>query len=46
VSEDGGVTFQRVCEGPIVDRNHHELYFTGATDVMHRDGRKPAAACQ
>ena len=35
VSEDDGVTFKRVCEGPVVDRNQDEPYFTAAADVMH-----------
>lgn len=39
VSEDGGLTFRRVCEGPVVDRNQHEPYFTGAADVMVCDGK-------
>jgi hypothetical protein len=34
VSEDNGLSFQRVCEGAIVDRNQDEPYFTGAADVM------------
>jgi hypothetical protein len=38
VSEDDGLTFRRVCEGPVVDRNQHEPYFTGAADVMVCDG--------
>ena len=38
VSEDGGLTFQRVCEGAVVDRNQYEPYFTGAADVMVNHG--------
>ena len=34
VSEDNGLTFERICEGPVVDRNQHEPYFTAAADVM------------
>lgn len=34
VSDDGGLTFQRVCEGAVVDRNQHEPLFTAACDVM------------
>jgi hypothetical protein len=34
VSEDNGLTFRRVCEGPVVDRNQSEPYFTAAADVM------------
>jgi hypothetical protein len=39
VSEDGGLTFHRVCEGAVVDRNQHEPYFTAACDVMLCDGK-------
>jgi hypothetical protein len=39
VSDDGGVTFRRVCEGAVVDRTAHEPYFTGGCDVMVVDGR-------
>ena len=39
VSEDNGLTFRRVCEGPVVDRNQREPYFTAAADVMLRDQR-------
>ena len=39
VSEDGGSTFHRVCEGSVVDRNQHEPYFTAAADVMRSDGK-------
>jgi hypothetical protein len=35
VSKDNGLTFERVCEGPVVDRNQQEPYFTAAADVMH-----------
>ena len=39
VSEDDGITFRRVCEGAVVDRNQDEPYFTGACEVMHDSGR-------
>ena len=39
VSEDNGLTFQRVCEGPVVDRNQQEPYFTAAADVMRSDDK-------
>jgi len=39
VSEDNGLTFQRVCEGAIVDRNQHEPYFTGACEVIREAGK-------
>ena len=39
VSEDNGLTFQRVCEGAIVDRNQHEPYFTGACEVIREGGK-------
>lgn len=39
VSEDDGLTFQRICEGPVVDRNQSEPYFTAAADVMFCDDR-------
>lgn len=39
VSEDNGLTFRRVCEGPVVDRNQLEPYFTGAAEVMLDEGK-------
>jgi hypothetical protein len=39
VSEDNGLTFQRVCEGAVVDRNNLEPYFTGACEVMLENGK-------
>jgi hypothetical protein len=38
VSDDGGLTFTRLFNGPIVERNRFEPYFVAAVDVMHRDG--------
>ena len=39
VSEDGGVTFERVFEGPIVDRTRLEPYFCASPFAMVDDGR-------
>lgn len=33
ISEDNGVTFKRAYDGPILDRNKDEPYYTGAVDV-------------
>lgn len=38
VSEDGGLTFERVFEGPVVDRTRHEPYFCATPFVMVDDG--------
>ena len=35
ISEDNGLTFQRVFKGPIVDRNNNEPYFTGSSYVIY-----------
>jgi hypothetical protein len=37
VSEDNGLTFNRLYDGPILDRNKDEPYYTGAVDVI-REG--------
>lgn len=37
VSEDGGRTFQKFSEGPIIGVNHIDPFFTGTIDVF-RDG--------
>jgi predicted GH43/DUF377 family glycosyl hydrolase len=34
VSKDNGFTFERLYDGPILDRNKEEPYYTGAVDVM------------
>ncbi|WP_411170334.1 hypothetical protein ACH36K_07595 [Clostridium sp. MB05] len=34
VSEDNGYTFKRLYDGPILDRNKEEPYYTGAIDVI------------
>ena len=39
VSDDNGLTFQRVCEGAVVDRNQYEPFFTAACDVMEDGGK-------
>lgn len=38
VSDDDGLTFKRLHDGPILDRNHIEPYYTGAVDVIHDEG--------
>jgi hypothetical protein len=38
ISEDGGHTFIRACEGPIVDRNQYEPFFTASPCAMREDG--------
>jgi len=38
VSEDGGLTFNRAYEGPVVDRTHLEPYFTTAPYVIIDNG--------
>ncbi|WP_233963728.1 glycoside hydrolase family protein [Pectobacterium versatile] len=35
VSLDGGDSFQRLYDGPILDRDKNEPYYTGAVDVIH-----------
>jgi hypothetical protein len=37
VSHDGGFTFERVFDGPVVDRTQYEPFFT-ATPMVLRDG--------
>jgi hypothetical protein len=39
VSEDGGVTFERVFEGPIVDRTRVEPYFCASPYAIVDEGR-------
>jgi hypothetical protein len=38
VSEDGGLTFERVFEGPVVDRTREEPYFCASPWVMVDEG--------
>lgn len=35
VSYDNGLTFERLYDGPILDRNKEEPYYTGAVDVIY-----------
>lgn len=37
-SEDNGLTFKRVYEGPILDRTPHEPYYTGDVYVLVQNG--------
>jgi hypothetical protein len=39
VSDDGGLTFERVFEGPIVDRTRFEPYFCASPFAMFDEGR-------
>ena len=34
VSQDGGLSFERLFDGPVLDRNTFEPYYTGAVDVI------------
>lgn len=38
VSHDGGLTFQRMFEGPVVDRFYKEPHFVGSSCVLIEDG--------
>lgn len=38
-SEDGGMTFNRVFEGPVIDRNANEPYFAVSAFVMKTEDR-------
>jgi hypothetical protein len=38
-SRDGGETFQRLSEAPVLGRNHHDPFLTGAPWVINEDGR-------
>lgn len=38
VSSDGGLTFERAFEGPIVDRSHNEPFFTASPFVLREPG--------
>ena len=38
ISEDGGVTFRKAYEGPILDRTKHEPYQTMAPFILIEDG--------
>lgn len=39
VSENGGKDFYRIFDGPIVDRNRYEPYFTASPFVLYRDNK-------
>ena len=38
-SRDGGETFQRLSEAPVLGRNHHDPFLTGAPWVISESGR-------
>jgi hypothetical protein len=38
-SHDGGETFQRLSESPVLGRNHHDPFLTGAPWVISENGR-------
>jgi hypothetical protein len=38
-SHDGGETFQRLSEAPVIGRNHHDPFLTGAPWVISENGR-------
>lgn len=38
ISQDGGMTFQRVKKTPILERSDQELYFRGGPFVMYENG--------
>ena len=38
-SEDGGVSFERVVEGPIIGRDRIDPYFTASSCVLRENGR-------
>lgn len=38
ISEDGGVSFKKYSEGPLIDRNHIEPYFCAAPCVIIENG--------
>jgi hypothetical protein len=38
-SHDGGETFQRLSEAPVLGRNHHDPFLTGAPWVISENGR-------
>jgi hypothetical protein len=39
VSSDGGDNFNRVFEGPIIDRTHLEPFFSGSSCVIYDEGK-------
>lgn len=38
ISEDGGRTYRRASLAPVLGRNHHDPYITGAPYVLREDG--------
>ncbi len=38
ISHDNGNTFEKISEGPIIDRTHKEPYFTATPEVMYENG--------
>ena len=38
-SRDGGETFRRISEAPVLGRNHHDPFLTGAPWVISENGR-------
>jgi hypothetical protein len=38
ISRDGGLTFERAFEGPVVDRTRHEPFFTASPFVLREPG--------
>jgi len=38
ISDDGGLTFRKISEGPIIGINHIEPYFSGTSYVLAEDG--------
>jgi hypothetical protein len=38
-SHDGGATFQRLSEAPVLGRNHHDPFLTGSPWVISENGR-------
>lgn len=39
VSEDNGLTFQRLYDGAVLDRTKEEPYYTGAVDILNHNGK-------
>jgi predicted GH43/DUF377 family glycosyl hydrolase len=38
ISKDNGITFEKISEGPIIDRNYKEPHFTATPEVMYENG--------
>jgi predicted GH43/DUF377 family glycosyl hydrolase len=38
VSDDGGLTYQRLCDGPVLDRSAREPHFCACPFVLHEAG--------